>query len=106
MLSRSVRLMDCHDERDPGSARLKPVSGMKAIMKTASAMNSTPPTITGSASLMLPSTTLRMIPAMPPICPACEPRRKTLPMRSSPTSSTIHASCAPLMKVTPMPQMT
>ena len=67
--------------------------------KAASRIISAPPSKMGSAIAMLPSTILIGIASKSPACAACDPRRKASPARASPTSSTIQAWVAPLVKV-------
>ena len=73
-----------------------------AISPNASVM--TPSAITVPWRLMVASPIQSGSPTSAPMYPACIPRTNTGPTFSAPISSVIHASHAPLMKVTPKPQ--
>ncbi len=96
---RSVAPIARQLSRSSRAAGWKPVSGITHSSTAASPRQSTPPSSIGRLREISPRPTPTGMPSKVPSCPACAARRKTGAARSSPSSSTTHASVAPLVKV-------
>ena len=85
--------------RSPRGLRVKPCSGMNAIVRTPHAIVIAPPAITDARSETVLSATSPPSPSSEPTKPSRAPRSRAGPRFSTPISSASHAWYAPLVNV-------
>ncbi len=96
---RAVPLIEATAETLSVRADTKPVSGMTTASPSARASMTTPPATIGRRRSTSASATAAPIPTSAPILAACAPAWNDRPALSTPTSSVIQASSAPLLNV-------
>jgi hypothetical protein len=101
-----VRMARSGELRSSTGRRWKPCSGIRKMQAIPVSTETIPPKTIPAPRCHIAIPTPRAEPAIAPRYENWFPRRNTRPIPSTPCSSVIHASQAPLMNVPPIPRRT